>query len=279
MRTNPRIALAFVVGLAMVGGSYMLSRASKAESLNDELVVVTKKPVREFIPVSDTNKDGEPDWQDSLAINTVNLNGENSGTKTGELAIELATLASATGSDPDQIFSAVGDELLKVSVDEEFTKTDINISYDNSEAALRSYGNNIAAIALDNAPPKGTEDELTILNRALVRKDPNVLKSLSPTITSYERMIEAMLETPVPSSMVREHLSLLNVYQAILNNIKSFQGVFSDALPAMMRFRRYQADVEALYVALNLVYITLRDRGIEWGPNDRASDFITIESI
>lgn len=276
MRINPRIVLAFVVGLSMAGGSYLLSQNEKVDKVKDNLIVVKEKPIREFIPVYDADQDGSPDWQNSISINTINLDGDDSETKTGELAIELATLTSTSGGTTDEIFSQMSKDLLQESADEEFTREDINIIENNSLDSLKAYGNKVAAIALDNAPPRGTEDELTILNRALVRDDPNVLKNLSPTIKSYERMVAAMLETSVPSSMVREHLSLLNVYQAILNDIKSFQGVFSDALPAMMRFRRYKADVEALYVALNLVYLTLRDRGIEWGPNDRASQFITI---
>lgn len=276
MRINPRIAVAFVVGLVLVGGSYLLSENSKSEVINNQLIVAAD-PVRQFIDVDDNDQDGLPDWQNSLSLNTINLDEEGGGTRTSALAVELATLTTTSEASSDTILASVGSDLAREGQDIPYTREDITIVQDDTPASLRSYGNKVAAIALNNAPPAGTEDELTILNRALVRNDPNVLEDLSPTIVSYERMVEAMLVTPVPSSMVREHLSLLNVYQAILNDIKGFQGVFTDALPAMIRFRRYQADVEALYVALNLLYLQLHGRGIVWGPNDQASQFITIE--
>lgn len=277
MRINPRIAVAFVAGLVMVGGSYLLSQNSKSTERNNQLIIAAENPAREFINVADNDQDGLPDWQNSLSLNTVNLDEEREGTRTSALAVELATLTSTSEGNSDAILASVGSDLALEGLDVQYTREDLTIVENDTTASLRSYGNAVAAITLDNAPPAGTEDELTILNRALVRNDPNVLTGLSPTVISYERMIEAMLVTNVPSSMVREHLSLLNVYQAILNDIKGFQGVFTDALPAMLRFRRYQADVEALYVALNLLYLQLDSRGIEWGPGDRAAQFITIE--
>jgi len=277
MRINPRIAVAFVVGIVLVGGSFIVSRNSESSDTSNQLITKSNKPVRQFIDVTDEDRDGLPDWQNSLSLNTVVLDEEEGVTRTGALAVELATLTSTSDASSDTIMATIGSDLAREGLDIQFTRDDIQVLEDNSLTSLRSYGNTVASIALDNAPPVGTEDELTILNRALVRNDPNVLKGLSPTITSYERMIEAMLATPVPSSMVREHLALLNVYQAILSDIKGFEGVFTDALPAMIRFRRYQADVEALYMALNLLFLQLDERGIEWGPNDRASKFIVIE--
>lgn len=277
MRINPRIAVAFVVGLVLVGGSYLLSENSESAEVNNQLIITTEKPIRQFINVADNDQDGLPDWQNSLSLNTINLDEEAKGTRTSALTAELATLTTTSETSSDVILAEVGSGLAREGLDTQYVREDLTIVGDDTPSALRSYGNKVAAIALDNAPPAGTEDELTILNRALVRNDPNILEDLSPTLVSYERMVEAMLTTPVPSSMVREHLSLLNVYQAILNDIKGFQGVFTDALPAMIRFRRYQADVEALYLALNFLYLQLHDRGIMWGPSDRASQFIIIE--
>lgn len=266
-----------MIGLVMVGGSYFVSNNSESKETNSQLITTTSKPARQFIAVTDEDRDGLPDWQNSLSLNTVNLDEQEGNTRTSALAVKLATLTATSENNSDTILASVGSELAQESFDTQFTRDDILVIEDNTLSSLRSYGNKIASIALDNAPPIGTEDELTLLNRALVRNDPNVLDELSPTITSYERMVEAMLVTNVPSSMVREHLALLNVYQAILNDIKAFQGVFTDALPSMIRFRRYQADAEALYLALNFLYLQLHDRGIVWGPTDRTSQFIIIE--
>lgn len=279
MNVNPRIAAASLAGLLMVGGSYWLAQnKSSQESQNNEPTVTTKQSVREFIPVADTDADGLPDWQQSLNIPTVNLSTEEEDiTSTGTFTADLLGRVHTGGMDSSQVLSDIGTELTRGAVDQEYTRQDIYISDDNSPLALRAYGNAVAAVALKNAPPPDTEDELTVLNRALVRNQAEVLEDLQPTIDSYEKMVVEMLNVSVPSSMVREHLAMTNVYQAMLGNLRAFQGVFDDALPAMIRFRRYQADAEALYVALNLLYLKLDAEGIEWNEQDIASKFITIE--
>lgn len=242
---------------------------------------ISTQPTRTFIPVSDKDNDGIPDWQDSLNISTIYLNQEASTTtltKTASLAAELASL-SLPGNDLDNK-SALEDlsaRLAAESVDKQYTSQDIRKSNDNSQEALRRYGNRVAEITFEYAPPKGTENEMTILNRALSMNDTKIIEKLKPIIASYEGMVSAMLVTDVPSTLVKEHLSLINVYTAILNDLRAFENVFVDALPAMTRLRRYQADTEALYLAVSNLYLKLDKAGIKWTNTDTASRFIKIE--
>ncbi len=261
----------------MVGGSYWLS-LQKEEATNELPAVNSPTPTRGFIPVQDNDNDGLPDWQDTLNIHTIDLSLPPSATtKTSELAAELAAQMTIPGSNAQSIMAEVGPDLAQASIDDPYELDDIVVSSDNSLLALRQYGNRVAAVAINNAPPVGTEDELTILNRAFTRNDPAVLRGLDPTIASYEKMLKEMLATSVPSSLATEHLALINTYQALTNDIKSFREVFSDALPAMLRFRRYSADAESLYVAISSIYLKLDRNGIQWSNADIASRFITID--
>lgn len=276
MNVNPRIIAASLVGLGLVGGAYWLSLYRSPAST---IASSSKEPAaRTFIKVADQDNDGLPDWQNTLNIPTIRLDATSSEmTKTAALTAELAARTSGTGTASSAILADIGSDLAQAARDEQYTSRDISVTADNSATALRLYGNQVAAIALNNAPPHGTEDELTILNRALVRNDPAIVAELKPTIDSYNGMIEDMLQVNVPSAMVREHLALLNVYQALENDIAAFELVFTDALPAMVRFRRYQADAEALYVALNMLYLKLDKNGITWTDADVASRLIKIE--
>lgn len=276
MNVNPRIIAASLVGLGLVGGAYWLSLYRSPASTS---VSSSKEPAaRTFIKVADQDNDGLPDWQNTLNIPTIRLDATSSEmTKTAALTAELAARTSGTDTASGAILADIGSDLAQAARDEQYTSRDISVTADNSATALRLYGNQVAAIALNNAPPRGTEDELTILNRALVRNDPAIVAELKPTIDSYNGMIEDMLQVNVPSTMVREHLALLNVYQALENDIAAFELVFTDALPAMVRFRRYQADAEALYVALNMLYLKLDKNGITWTDADVASRLIKIE--
>lgn len=280
MKVNPRIVVASVLGILLVGGSYLLSKMTAEEADTSIASLRPASETREFIPVTDEDQDGLPDWQNALVTGEIIIDEEPEAgtmTKTASLAVELATLTSGGNVNIPSITTQLGGDLSRSALDKEYTEADIRIGKDDSAFSLRAYGNAVAAIALENAPPRGTEDELTVLNRALLRDDVTLLAGLEPTILSYEQMVADMLLLEVPPSLTREHLALLNVYQALLNDIKAFKATFDDALPAMLRFRRYQADVEALLVAINMLYLKLDAAGIKWTSADTASKFIIIE--
>lgn len=280
-RFNPRIVAAFLLGLTLVGGSFVMSRdrdRKEPASIVKAGETAETDRGRGFIPVGDTDNDGLPDWQNTFDIATVYVDNtpEETLSATGALAVELATKLGTGQAGTAVAMPSIGALVVREMVDKDYTSADILISNDDSYAAKKAYGNRVAQIAIENAPPKDTEGELVILNRALLRDDPTVLTGLDPTIRAYEKMLEEMLKTPVPPSLEREHLSLINVYQALLNDIKSFRLTFEDALPAMARFRRYQADAEALYTAIVLLYQKLDAEGIQWTEQDPASKLITV---
>ncbi len=280
MKINPRIAAAFVFGLFMVAGSFWLSLGKASEGPESIAVIKAEdggQPLHGYIPVADADEDGLPDWQNTFDIPTVYIDEkpEETLTKTGALAIDLVNRTNV-GAGSSNLLLDVGSSLTREMLDKDYAMADIKLSEDNSIAAKRAYGNRVAEIALNNAPPKGTEGELIVLNRALLRDDPAIIAALDPTIVAYQQMLTDMLETPVPSSLAREHLSLINVYQALLNDIKAFRFIFDDALPAMARFRRYQADAEALYTAIVFLYQKLDAEGIQWNEHDPASKLIKV---
>lgn len=280
-RFNPRIVVAFALGLVLVGGSFIMSR-NRDTSDSSSIVSAQKEtrgaPVRGFIPVSDTDNNGLPDWQNTFDIATIYIDDtpEETLSATGALVVELATRLNVGQAGTARTLPDISSLVVQQMVDKDYTSADITVTTDNSFAAKKAYGNAVANIAIKHAPPDGTEGELVILNRALLRNDPQILSGLDPTINSYQKMLNEMLKTPVPSSLVKEHLSLINVYQALLNDIKSFRLTFDDALPAMARFRRYQADAEALYTAIVLLYQKLNAEGIQWTEQDPASKLIKV---
>jgi hypothetical protein len=279
MKLSPRILVASLIGLVMVGGSYLISKNPSEAQNGNRATAVSVTAARDFIAVADQDSDGLPDWQNTFNINTINLDeAEQSATmtKTATLAADLATHTFAGEANVGGLTSLLRPEILEDSRDPQYGREDIAIGSDDSLFSLRAYGNSVAAIAIENAPPPGTESELIVLNRALLRNDPTMLEELAPTIAAYEEMLEDMLTTEVPPLLVKEHLSLINVYQALASDIQAFKGTFDDALPAMMRFRRYQADAEALYAAIAALYQKLDEQGIEWTEADIASKFIKI---
>lgn len=280
-KLSPKILGATAVGLALVGGAFWLApqetKVTNAASENEASGQI-EASLRTFIPVGDQDQNSVPDWQESFATADINLDEledyEPQG-ETGRLATELgqSLITSLQSGAP---FSMPATSLREAMLDEQFDRTDILIASDNSQNALRAYGNRVAEIAFNNPIPAGTENELIILRTALTASSEEALSELDPIIASYEGMLEDLLQTPVPDSLVREHLSLLNVYQALRVNLTAFRGVFDDALLSMIRFRRYPSDAEALQLALSNLYLRLNDAGIKWQDSEPAGQLIEI---
>ncbi len=279
MTFRPSIVVAVILGLALVGGALVLVENKPDDKSANTTYTSDTAPLRTFIAVADADKNNIPDWQDGLSIPTINLDELDANatpTQTSEVAIELAqtSLSSSTIGTLD-----IRDRVIDINNDTPFTRADIIVSGNDDVLTQKIYGNAVATITFTYAPPAGTRNELEILNSAFISDNgKEVIKELDPIITSYENMINAMENTPVPPSLVVEHLSLLNVYQAILSDLKAFRHVFSDALPAMTRFSRYQADVYALYTAISNLYLKLDANGIQWTEADMASKLIKVES-
>lgn len=277
MTFNLRTVLAFVFGAALVAGAFLLRPEMDARvGSNNEGDSLT---VREFIPVKDSDRNGIPDWQEIFAVSTINLEdltNTGSTTYTGNLITSLADYLSEEGSSASEALSLIGMELAAASTDSQYTATDIVVSQDNSESALRSYGNEVAAIALGYPLPPGTKNELAIMEAYSMQDDPAVLKELDPIIKVYASMRDDMLKLPVPSSMTKEHLSLINVYNALFVDITAFRRIEEDALPTTLRYKRYPADAAALKKAISNLYLKLHQNGIQWSDEDTASRFVEI---
>lgn len=283
MKLNPKILGSSVAGISLVVLAFVFHKDNPEPSKEPALHVSTERKIREFIPITDTDKNEIPDWQDSIVEGEINLEEIKSNTpykpetETGKLAIELAESVRSASLTNDSLFSSsklITDkvtELSRSNVDKSFTSNDIKFTDSDNQSAKRNYGNQIARIAINNAMDGKVENELLTLQRSLTRNDPDLLKNLDPIVDSYQGMIYDMTILPVPPSMTREHLSLLNVYQALLTDIKAFRNVYEDAIPAMLRFRRYLSDVQALQIALTNLYQKLDDEGIKWVEGEDAA--------
>lgn len=277
MTFNLRTVLAFVLGGALVAIAFWLEPSKQTNSLTNN--TADSASVREFIPVKDSDQNGVPDWQEVFAVDTINLDAiVNSGTttRTGRLIASLADYLSEEGSTAGEALALIGTELAAESLDPQYSNTDILISGDNSEEALRAHGNKVASIALSYTLPAGAKNELAVMEEYSTMNNPDALKGLDPIIEAYAGMRDDMLKIPVPSSMIKEHLSLTNVYNALYVDIKAFRNIEEDALPTTLRYKRYPADAAALQKAISNLYLKLHQNGIQWSDEDAASKFVEI---
>jgi hypothetical protein len=241
-------------------------------------------PARAFIPVSDTDGDTIPDWQNQFDVPTVTLDGqpdpERANTLTSQAARSLAQ--SLVGSDGQGLTGApnlVAAELAREMADEvavpQYTADDMLRGAD-TPAAWRTYGNRVAAITFENQVTGQVEYELVLLDRALAFRSEAALADLARLATSYEAMAAAMLTTPAPPGLMDAHVSLTNSYAALAADIAAFSKALDDPLLATVHFGRYPENVDRLYTSIITLYTTLDAAGITWQPGDPAYELIAV---
>jgi hypothetical protein len=291
MELNARIVGAMCIGVALVGGAWLATTyAPGSPASGGEPAALTAAPTpealpaRAFIPVSDTDGDTIPDWQNQFDVPTVTLDGqpdpERANTLTSQAARSLAQ--SLVGSDGQGLTGApnlVAAELAREMADEvavpQYTADDMLRGAD-TPAAWRTYGNRVAAITFENQVTGQVEYELVLLDRALAFRSEAALADLARLATSYEAMAAAMLTTPAPPGLMDAHVSLTNSYAALAADIAAFSKALDDPLLATVHFGRYPENVDRLYTSIITLYTTLDAAGITWQPGDPAYELIAV---
>jgi hypothetical protein len=251
---------ASLIGVALVAGAFVLSdfgRPTMTPTRTPEAVLTTASS-REYIPVTDTNSDGVEDWREPfvdaspivVAAPAVATTSFVATTVTGQVGVQLmeALMINRTAGvgplDQAALINKTTERLATVVQDKLYTSRDITI-VPNSDEAIRTYGNAMGqSIASRNVPK--SENEIDVLNRAVQTGNKNELEKIKPVANMYMLLRDDALELPVPETFVEEHLIMINVYNALYQNLDDMQLVFSDPTVTLLRINRYQDDVQGL---------------------------------
>lgn len=288
MNINFRIVGASVVGILLVGGAFVLAEKNQEYVDPDPRlgVVAGPAPERSFIETEDKNGDGVADWREPFATldtDRVIATGTASTTETGRIAIDtIASLMNARmeggiAISPEDIVERANFAVAQLAMDTLYTKADIVVSPQTSTAVLHAYGNRVAQITFDNAVEGEVRNEIDILKDVTEGRNAEALEEFTPIIEGYEGMVNDMLATPVPQAYVKEHLDLVNTYNAILQDIKGFKLANDDPLVALARVKRYNDDTRGLFQAIVNLYTKLHEDGITWTEYDVVLQLIDIE--
>jgi hypothetical protein len=292
MQINQKILGAFVVGFAMIAGAYIVSNFGKSSTIPavDEPIyaLATENDARAYVSVSDTDDNGIEDWREEfvneapLIIDT-KVTGpiEYSAptTLTDQVGIQLfqnvlqSKGRGSVGPNKDQVISNTA-ELLRNSAitDYVFKANQIQVIATNDQA-IRTYANTLGQILINNNVANG-EDELVIIDRALRTENAEELKKLEPLINMYKNLRDQTLATPVPVGFEKQHLDLVNVYQAMYSTLDGMKLAFGDPVVALLRVQRYQDDAKGLGIALQNMYSALVPHVHLFTEQDPASVFV-----
>jgi hypothetical protein len=285
---NPKIVGAFLVGFAILAGTYLVSDFGEPRSaLPANVVAAEAAPARVFIPVSDQNIDGVEDWREQFVSDPVVTERTTSATDyvppttlTGKLGVSLMEgLILSKGAAPisrpqEMVVADTVEEISRIATaDTIYDVKDITMSSDLSDTALRLYGNTLAEILLSESKPE-LDNELLLLRDYLASpgtKDATDLRALANVYKGYR---DRTLRTPVPTYFVKEHLDLINVYNAMYINIDTMTKADEDPMLTLARLKRYEEDVEGLGLAFSNMYKALEPYARVFEMNDAAIIFV-----
>ena len=288
---NKKVTGAFLIGFALIAGSYVVSNFGKnAEPITANIYTATTPLApRIFIPIVDSDQNGVEDWREDFVSETPLIIDESTSTVpyemptslTDQVGIQLfqsileAKAMGKVGPSQTEIIQKAADQLRKTVKDVIYGPNNVT-TIPISPTAVRTYGNTMAQIILNNNQPD-SENELTILDRAVKSEDPEELKKLNPLALMYKNLRDQSIVTPVPEPFLKQHLDLINTYQALYKNLSDMQLVFSDPVVALMRVKRYQDDAIGLSLALQNIYNMVLPYASVFESNDPAVLFVVFD--
>jgi hypothetical protein len=275
MVINQKILGALVVGFALVFGAYTLS------NFNVPSIDTNTEPVyglaaaatidRTYVPVVDKDGNGIEDWQEEFVNSTpLILDPTMAGpvqytppeSVTDTIGIQLfqnflqAKGRGNVGPTTDQVVTDTAELLRSTAIQDYIYRADQIQVINRDDAAIRTYANTLGQILINNNV--AGEGELEIIDRALRTENTADLDKLEPIIAMYKNLRDQTLATPVPAGFEKQHLDLVNVYQAVYSTLEGMKQAFSDPVVALLRVQRYQDDASGLGIALQNMYMTLR---------------------
>ena len=286
---NPKVIGAFVIGFALIAAAFTLSNFNKPTAINVASTISSDAPPRTAIAVADEDQNGIEDWRDEFVtsegviLNSGSTTFEFPATYTGKLGIDLlegvirARSAGPFGRSQDEVISDTVETISKETAFTFYDTKDISIMKNWNENDIRNYSNAMAGAILD-IKIDGAENELFILNDIMTRGQTDRINELKMLGDGYKSLRDTTLTIPVPALFVKQHLDLLNTYNALHHDITGMSQGLDDPVVALMSLKRYEDDALGLQIAMQNIYVALTPYAGLFTQNDPALLFSTFSS-
>ncbi|MEK7514271.1 MAG: hypothetical protein AAB587_00390 [Patescibacteria group bacterium] len=117
-----------------------------------------------------------------------------------------------------------------------YNTTDIQVAQ-NTDA--KTYANAVMEILTKEGNVMSTQDAVDIVQKALETEDENELKKLDVLVIAYQKITGKLLLVPTPPQTVGLHLSLINSFESLSEDIVAIQKIFNDSLQGLFYLKRY----------------------------------------
>lgn len=291
IHNNPRVFGSFLIGMALVGGAYVVSNFGRPVAPSSPATVAISGGIseRSYIPVTDVDANGIEDWreefvlQESIILPVADLEEslyEEPTTVTGQISEQFfesvlrTRMSGGIGPTEQDVVKKTADTVARLAVNDGLYNTHNIIVVPTSDQTIRHYANAMGASITKNDIKEDYENEITIMERAMQYEDADEIKRLIPHTSMYKALRDEALATPVPEALLKEHLDLINTYHALYKNLSDMQLAFEDPMVALMRVKRYKDDTTGLGNALANMFNALVPHASLFTVDDSAVVFV-----
>ena len=283
---NQKIIGAIVVGGALVAGAYTLATFGVGKPLPAGAGGAVQAPARVAIKVEDKDQNGVEDWRDSFFMGNPTIvasAGANApyaspNTQTGKVAISLiqdAIYAKNGGAIAKTKEQVVSDTVSALEADTEATlydTRDVIIMETWTDADIKTYANTMGQIIINGKNPS-SDNEIDVLKDVLQNQKQERIAELTQIAANYEMYRTETKGLPVPRVLLKEHLDLLNTYEALYQDVLAFSKTDTDPLLSLARLRRYPDDAVGISLAFTNMTRALKPYGHLFTTADPATIF------
>ncbi|MEY3783926.1 MAG: hypothetical protein RLZZ230_248 [Candidatus Parcubacteria bacterium] len=278
---NAKVVGATIIGFALIAGAFTIKNITTPKPPVVVAEVIAAAPIRTSISITDTDSNGVEDWRDEfITAKPVRINVPSStyilpDTLTGKMSIDLienlviSKSSGPVGKSKEELVNLTADRLVNSVEHKIYDTADISVIDNWTEDDLRNYANTVAATILKYSLPN-KDGELTILYDILVNKNSTRAPELKAILGVYNNYRDDTLKIPVPALLVKEHLDLINTYQAISEDVSAFSTILDDPVVTLLYLKRYDEDATGLGYALQNIYKGIKKYGKIFHKDDPA---------
>jgi len=266
---NSKIVGATIIGFALVAGGYTISNFGKEVVVQQAANVLTATPpARIVIDVNDDDNNGIEDWRDQF-ITTEGIRIDEDITEykipdtlTGKMSISFmqgimnSRVYGGYSKTDEEVIQDTVDYLAKETTQKLYSTSEVDIMETWEGEDVANYANTAAASIYRNSNPD-LAGEIDILNDVIRNKNFERLDELNALAAVYAGYRDDTLKIPVPAIMAKEHIDLINTYEAIHYDISAMALYATDPAVSLLRLKSYEGDATAMGIALQNIYTAI----------------------
>ena len=146
-----------------------------------------------------------------------------------------------------------------------YTAADINISSDNSNAAIASYSK-IMSTAGETTKNITPLTQYAALQNYITTKDIKYLNALTPDIAHLQASLDTTLKVAVPSNIAKAHLDMVNLISTKLTSFTNIRLSSADPARGLVALASSKSNITLEGVIMAEYMKALGDKGVAFRP-------------